>query len=380
MNKETTDIHKLFDSEDDEKTGAHAKRGFQYQDWWCTLQAFELWAKSELDFAIGAEVKEDLAIIDSTSNPSVIEFHQIKKKETGNWSAKDLIKVTSKNKINEKSIISKLYSRHIALKPIQTKLFFISNAKLKAKNKKNIEEEHHDSNFLEKLHDEVLYLLEKPLRLQLELPETEKIDYSKLNFKITRMAVDDPDTHVMGKVFNLNEDNEFPIKLSNIRVAAFSITNQFNKMSSNTDFASNIEQLYARCLSRENFEKIITNIEKTTKTLELYMEEGIEVLSSEDFPFLKRRKLKIAAPNVLLDIRDRTKSHVQELFKEIHEIYMNNILQLETYSTLTQINDSILKELLTMRNQIFSIDYLYCSILLYTISGGEIYCDKYFNI
>ncbi len=40
---------------DDEKTGAHAKRGFRYQDWWSTLKTFEVWSTSNLDFVIGTE-------------------------------------------------------------------------------------------------------------------------------------------------------------------------------------------------------------------------------------------------------------------------------------------------------------------------------------
>ncbi|EMP4603473.1 DUF4297 domain-containing protein, partial [Acinetobacter baumannii] len=134
-------LKKIIDMPEDEKTGAHAKRGFRYQDWWSTLKTFEVWSTSNLDFVIGTEVKEDLTILDSLSNPSSLEFYQIKKKETGLWKINDLINTVKRKKAVEKSVLSKLYTRHLDFHPVSTKLYFISNAKLKALdiNKKDIE-------------------------------------------------------------------------------------------------------------------------------------------------------------------------------------------------------------------------------------------------
>ena len=100
-------LKKILDAPNDEKTGAHAKRGFRYQDWWSTLKTFQLWSSSNLDFVIGAEIKEDLTIIDSFTHPQLIEFYQIKKKETGIWKINELIRPTKRVNVEEKSVLSK---------------------------------------------------------------------------------------------------------------------------------------------------------------------------------------------------------------------------------------------------------------------------------
>lgn len=224
-------LKKITDSTDDEKKGAHAKRGFRYQDWWSTLKTFELWSTSNLDFVIGTEVKEDLTILDSFTKPSTLEFYQIKKKETGVWRLNDLTQTVKRKNVLEKSTLSKLYKRHIDFYPVSTKLYFVSNAKLKALdiNKNNVE--HSNSNFKNDIHPDDLNIIEKKLKKQLNINNEQEIDYSLINFNITRISVDEPDTHVMGKILDLNETCKFPLKLNNIKIAVNYITSQFNKMS-----------------------------------------------------------------------------------------------------------------------------------------------------
>lgn len=373
-------FQKILDTPTDEKTGAHAKRGFRYQDWWSTLKTFELWSKSNLDFVIGTEVKEDLIVLDSFTNPTLIEFYQIKKKETGLWKINELTQTFKRVKAEEKSILSKLYERHLSFYPIPSKLFFVSNAKLKALNIENIEIEHSKSNFKNDLHTNIINTIDIKLKKQLHLIEQNTIDYSILNFEITNMSVDEPETHVMGKVLNLNESNKFPKNLKNIKIAVNYIANEFGKMSSNTNYATNINQILERCMTRDNLEDIISNIEKTKKTLEDYMSLGLSELEKEGYSFLKRRKLIQPSHDVLLSIRDRSKIEVQELFKNIHYIYNDLILYIETLEKLGEIVDYLTNEIIKKYNGSFSIEYIKCSIIIYIISDGEVYCERYFNI
>lgn len=365
---------------DDEKTGAHAKRGFRYQDWWSTLKTFEVWSTSNLDFVIGTEVKEDLTILDSLSKPSSLEFYQIKKKETGLWKINDLTNTVKRKKALEKSVLSKLYTRHLDFHPLSTKLYFISNAKLKALDINKNDIEHTNSNFKTDIHPEVLSLIDKKLKTQLSLNHEYHIDYSLINFSITKISVDEPDTHVMGKILDLNENSKFPIKLNNIKIAVNYITSQFNKMSSNVDYAVNIEQILERCMTRNKFEEIISSVERTKITLENFMEEGLSELEKEGYPFLKRRKLIQPSREVLLSIRDRSKVDVQELFSIIHQIYLDSIIHLEKLTNISEIMDYLTNEILKNGTKNFSIEYIKCANLLYIISEGAVYCNEYFNI
>ncbi|MDQ1210581.1 hypothetical protein QE380_003504 [Acinetobacter baylyi] len=373
-------LKRITDSTDDEKKGAHAKRGFRYQDWWSTLKTFELWSTSNLDFVIGTEVKEDLTILDSFTKPSTLEFYQIKKKETGVWRLNDLTQTVKRKNVLEKSTLSKLYKRHIDFYPVSTKLYFVSNAKLKALdiNKNNVE--HSNSNFKNDIHPDDLNIIEKKLKKQLNINNEQEIDYSLINFNITRISVDEPDTHVMGKILDLNETCKFPLKLNNIKIAVNYITSQFNKMSSNVDFAINIDQILERCMTRNKFEEIINNVERTKITLENFMDEGLSELEKEGYPFLKRRKLIQPSREVLLTIRDRSKVEVQELFFLIHQNYLDSVIYLENLSTVSEIMDYLSNQILKNGIKSFSIEYIKCANLLYVISEGAVYCEEYFNI
>lgn len=373
-------LKKILDTPDDEKTGAHAKRGFRYQDWWSTLKTFQVWSISKSDFVIGTEIKEDLTIIDSFSKPQSIEFYQIKKKETGVWKINDLIRATKRQNVEEKSVLSKLYTRYLDFHPLPTKLYFISNARLKVHDINNNEVEHSESNFRNDLHPNILNNIDKKLKQQLGLESESIIDYSLFNFKTTKISVEDPETHVMGNILDLNDNQKLPIKLTNIKIAVNYITNQFNQMSSNTDYAVNLKQILERCMTRDKFEDIISNIEKTKFTLEAYMEEGLRELDKDGYPFMKRRKLIQPSREVLLSIRNRSKVEVQELFSNIHQEYNDSIFYIESLSTITEIMEFLTKEIIKINSNYLSIEYIQCSILLYIISNGDVYCDRYFNI
>ena len=63
----------LRDRPIDEKNGANASLGFTFQQWWAALSIAELLG-GEDDFAVGVEVKEDVAIIDSAQTHTTVEF------------------------------------------------------------------------------------------------------------------------------------------------------------------------------------------------------------------------------------------------------------------------------------------------------------------
>lgn len=375
-------IAKLLDSIEDEKQGTHAKRGFRYQDWWCTYKTFEVWSTVPTDFAVGVEIKEDFTVIDSLNNPKKIEFFQIKKNERLKlWDIGDLIRSPQRKNEKEDSVLSKLYSRWMLFKPLNTQMYFITNQKLKAKDCLNNSIEHHNSNLGKDLHSSEVLRISTALKKQLSIQESEILDLDRIQFCISKMDVSEPETHVIGKVYTLNEDYKFPIHLKNIGVAVKYITNHFYQMSSNTNYAINIEQLQERCLTRKNFEEIITKIEEIYKTPEKYMEEGINTLDQEAYPYRQRKKILKSQTEVLLDLRNRNKDHSQNLFLEIHNFYSKNESLLDSLRTLSQTIDHISEKLFANRKYNFiTMEYIKCCVLIYDISDGDIYCEQYFNI
>lgn len=133
-------------------------------------------------------------------------------------------------------------------------------------------------------------------------------------------------------------------------------------------------------MTRNKFEEIINNVERTKITLENFMDEGLSELEKEGYPFLKRRKLIQPSREVLLTIRDRSKVEVQELFFLIHQNYLDSVIYLENLSTVSEIMDYLSNQILKNGIKSFSIEYIKCANLLYVISEGAVYCEEYFNI
>lgn len=75
----------LRDRPTDEKNSVNATLGFTFQQWWAALSIAELLGTGN-DFAVGVEVKEDVAILDSALSLTAVEFCQVKKHERdGVW-------------------------------------------------------------------------------------------------------------------------------------------------------------------------------------------------------------------------------------------------------------------------------------------------------
>ncbi|ATZ63024.1 dsDNA nuclease domain-containing protein [Acinetobacter bereziniae] len=377
MNETNEIIKNLFDTLEDEKTGAQAKRGFRYQDWWCTQKIFSIWATENIkDFALGVEVKEDAVLIDSISSPKSIELYQIKKRENRNWSITDLTRVETQ----DKSILSKLYSRIVTFPPTDIRLFFITNSSLKAKHDDNKKDIFHtninfnkDLNQIEK--DKIKLSIQKQLNL------VDEVDLNKMYFNVSSLPLENTDKHIYGCIYALNAEHKFPFSIKNIHVAANHITHIFNKLSADTGYATNLTKFLSRCLTREQLENIISIVEKNFFDPEETLKNGIQKLERENYPHRKLKKIDLSAAELLLDLRNRSKKNTQFLFSSIHDYYLENSESLDELIQFSSIVDTVANEIFSTKNNgFFTIEYIKCAVIIYDISNGKIYCEKFFNI
>lgn len=385
MSNEKLNLTKLIDTLDDEKTGAHARKGFAYQDWWATQKSFELLCNSNSkDFAIGVEIKEDVIVIDSLLNPSKFEFYQIKKKEPSNWTITALLRAEKKVNAKEKSTLSKLYSRYIDFKTDATNLYFVSNAQLQievmsGKDKKTNHLQ--NSNFSKDLDDVNLKKIEAKIKLELELEKTTIIKFDRFNFQRSSISALSPDMSVIGTVTSINDENKFPFKLNNISTTCRLLATKFQKLGMNTDFANTLEQLQKRCLTKIELVEFLNIINNNFHSPEDYIKKGISQLQSETYPFPKLELLIDASKQLLVDITDRTKLEVQNLFYQASILYFTNKKSYYTLNSLTEMIGKYTEDLNLLENDIvFDTDYLKCVTLLFIISKGEIFNARYFNI
>lgn len=69
-----------------ESGGGHGAKGVDFARWWAVFRMIELEKANEPDFLLLFESVQDIAELDSASNPTHARVYQIKKKDSGTWS------------------------------------------------------------------------------------------------------------------------------------------------------------------------------------------------------------------------------------------------------------------------------------------------------
>lgn len=120
-----------------ETGGGHNQKGVDFQRAWALSRMFELEESGADDFLILFEAVQDVAELDSATDPSSIRIYQVKKKDRGEWEWSNLTRLaapakkmrTAKTADEIKdSPIGKLYSAVLALKSLKSSGVFLSNA------------------------------------------------------------------------------------------------------------------------------------------------------------------------------------------------------------------------------------------------------------
>lgn len=202
---------------------------------------------SKSDFAILFEFHDDILVLDSASNPSWLEFYQVKTKGTnGNWTLTALLKF----KEWENSILWKMYLNKELFPKYTRRIFLVSNARfnLKLKNWDKWEEKT-DISWSE-LEDAEVGKINTSLKNELSLTEGPNFEVV-WNFHVTDLSLRDSQQHCVWKLSGLIEEIS-PGATVNPQVAYRAIYDHIKKKSSAV--FSEIETVQ---LKSEEFENLI---------------------------------------------------------------------------------------------------------------------------
>ena len=296
----------LRDRPMDEKNGANAGLGFSFQQWWAALSIAELLGGDD-DFAVGVEIKEDVAILDSAQTPTRVEFCQVKKYEReGVWVLKDLHKKGSKRKdgTHEHSILAKLYARRKEFGSSRASLRFVSNIGVKLPDEADgtSNATHTD---LSSLTTEQQKLVKLAVSTQLGLPEKE-IDLAGVLVHKTNLPLGEPEIFVSGKLEQLSSTGRLPFRLSHTSVAARVLASEVQSRASSTTYARSFEELKLRIISKAQALDILANVAQSKAPLSELLDAATAELDREGHPFLERKDIKAQRVRVCADASDRT--------------------------------------------------------------------------
>lgn len=296
----------LADTPRDEKAGAHASRGFSFQNWWATLRVVDLLAENAADFAVAMEVKEDVAILDSAENPTTVEFCQVKKNERGSlWTLKNLHARGQKRAdgTRDRSILSKLYSRRQDFAGHPISLSFVSNALVDA-----AADAGHSTPSkcaLDSLPVEKQDAIREKIADELSL-KPEQIDLSEFALHSTDLSLTRPNLLVAGRIAEECERGRLPISIRQPNVVAGMLASEIQKRSNSTAFAQTMDELKERILTKSQALEVIAAAASSNKPAQEAIEEGCARLNIESYDFRAVQAIRKRAASVAVQATDRT--------------------------------------------------------------------------
>src|SRR4051794_26588200 len=118
-----------------ETGGGHNQKGVDFQRYWSVMRMFELESDGVSDFLFLFETIQDVAVLDSPTNPATITVYQVKKKDRKEWTWSALTGLNAPGKKTKpdgskvtESPLGKLYLGVRACEGLTTEGYFVSNA------------------------------------------------------------------------------------------------------------------------------------------------------------------------------------------------------------------------------------------------------------
>jgi hypothetical protein len=311
----------LRDRPADEKQGANASLGFGFQQWWAALAVVELLATQD-DFAVGIEVKEDIALLDSPTVPTKVEFCQIKKNEQdGAWTFKELYNKGKKLKSGgyETSILAKLYKRRHEFLEHSTKLRFVSNVGVKVPAEDGSTANSHDTR-IEDLTETQQTVVKKAIASQLGVDES-LVTLKNMLLHKTNLPLGEPEAFVGGKLSQLCENSYLPFPIPQPTVAARVLASELQSKASSTNYARSLSDLRRRLMSRSDALNTLAKLATVKPNISTVLNEAIERLNAEGHDFLTVKSIKGESIRVCVDAVDRTNLLFRDLAKLMFDVY-----------------------------------------------------------
>lgn len=334
----------LRDRPSDEKNGTHATLGFTFQQWWAALSIAELLGR-EHDFAVGVEVKDDVAILDSANVPTKVEFCQVKKHERdGVWALKDLHKKGTKRKdgTHEHSILAKLYVRRKEFGGSRANLRFVSNLGVTLPNEAG-GASHATNADLSSLTVEQQLLVKQAIAMQLGCPEDE-VDLADVVVHKTNLPLGEPEIFVGGKLELLSSTGLLPFRLRHTSVAARVLASEVQNRASSTAYARSFEELKLRMISKSQALHILANVAESKAPVSEVLDEATAELDRESHPFLERKGIKAQRVRVCADASDRTNMIFRSVAQALQEARIRVEAAIGAQATLGELMNEVVEE------------------------------------
>lgn len=292
----------LAKSKPRETSGPRSANRFDFQKSWALCHLLELHKAGE-DYLIVFDYHDDVLVLNSSSDPTRIDFYQIKTKQSGHWTRRSLIAREAGKKGPLPSILGKMLGNKLAFPDHTGTLNFVSTQgfKLSVKGKA-------DSVFqkicLKELTAKELNAIISALRTEHSL-RTDPDCAGCTHLTVTSLSLADHGTHAMGVLANFLS-KQYPdekIHLPAIyRTLCDEIKRKTNVERHPKDFA---ELCTERSLSRQGFEQFLDDVKPATE-FDASLAEAVSRLQLEGVPFDEVRLVREACNLYEIERMDST--------------------------------------------------------------------------
>jgi uncharacterized protein (DUF2461 family) len=286
-----------------EVSGSDSSDKFDYQKDWALCQLLEE-HQTKADYAIAFDFHDDVIIFDSTDNPNLIDFYQVKATHRSSpWTVPLLTLQKKTIKKPSYSIIGKLYDHYTKFTKHVRTLNLVSNVNYKVEmndrslsnNKSNIclndLSQNEKDNILNKVKAE--YNLET-------LPSIEEVTF----LKVSNISLPDHNDSTIGKLSKFFETiSKEKYTMPSIPLVYRTLSDEIKRKNNfNPHKASTYEEIIKyKCLTKKEFDNLICHyIDQSKPKPDLWL--AIEsALNTNNFSMLEKRKIRTSYRKLVVD-------------------------------------------------------------------------------
>lgn len=266
------------DYSDDESGGQHAVRGFSFQVWQAVLETLKAHATG-LDYAVVLEWQQDIAVLDSSTQPRRVTFIQVKKNESSHhWTLDGLLTTPAeppaeqgqaaiyetasppkpKRRMNfrrnklVRSTLAKLYlhRRRFSSLASPPELVFASNAPFFVGVGEDDQNETVTEVKLSDLPTSAVAKVEAAFRKQLDVPDDEAIDLDNFLLNVTNCPTEEAHKFAIGELVELCLHKRIEPHVNAPFIAICLVASYVQQRAGKRAYAKNFETLLERAITR----------------------------------------------------------------------------------------------------------------------------------
>lgn len=390
LQKVLTDL--FHDFEGDEIGGRQAIKGFSFQVWLAVLEALRAHRKPD-DYAVVLEWQQDIALLNSSTAPTTVQFLQLKKNgSTLKWTLPSLLalekaadndaagdtqndavatpaigkgkgkgKTSKKPKKAKPSILAKLYVHRRRFAGLtKAGLTFASDAPFEVP-KAGGGTSMVNGIALNTLPVPARNSIEEKIRAQLDVPADEAIDLEGFELLVTDCPVVNPHKFVAGECAEMQLTTGLELSGKATLLAVLVIASYVNLRAASTHHAKNFNELLQRAVTRADVNGYLAAANDQAAPTSDHVQSVIDRLNAEIAPPAVVRQMRREMARACIQISDRT-TPTPMIASRLKDVYTTN----GEYTDIARFTDMFetwyrdLEKLSPPDFGLFKREYLYC--------------------